>query len=85
MNALKGELRGKWLEKLGIMEKAQEMWTNALMNSEVDEFEETVNNDDEIKFMFKGKNKEESKYLQYLAKQKDPKKRKAQICKKNDK
>ena len=59
MNALKGELRGKWLEELGIMEKAQEMWTNALMNSEVDEFEETVNNDDEIKFMFKGKNKEE--------------------------
>lgn len=85
MNALKGELRGKWLEELGILEKAQEMWTNALMHTEVDEFEEAVNNDDEIKFMFKGKNKEESKYLQYLAKQKDPKKRKAQICKKNDK
>lgn len=58
MNALKGELRGKWLEELGILEKAQEMWTNALMNPEVDEFEEAVNNDDEIKFMYKGKNKE---------------------------
>ena len=54
MNALKGELRGKWLEELGILEKAQEMWTDALMNSEVDEFEEAVDNGDGIKFMFKG-------------------------------
>lgn len=56
MNALKGELRGKWLEELGILEKAQEMWTDALMNSEVDEFEEAVDNGDGIKFMYKGKN-----------------------------
>jgi hypothetical protein len=54
MNALKGELRGKWLEELGILEKAQEMWTNALVNPEVDEFEEAVDNGDGIKFMFKG-------------------------------
>ena len=58
MNALKGELRGKWLEELGILEKAQEMWTNALMDPEVDEFEEAVDHGDEIKFMYKGKNEE---------------------------
>lgn len=56
MNALKGELRGKWLEELGILEKAQEMWTNALVNPEVDEFEEAVDNGNGIKFMYKGKN-----------------------------
>lgn len=58
INALKGEYRGKWLEKLGILEKAQEMWTEALMNPEIDKFEEAVNNDDEIKFMYKGKDSE---------------------------
>ena len=58
INALKGEYRGKWLEELGILEKAQEMWTNALMNPEIDKFEEAVNNDDEIKFMYKGKDSE---------------------------
>ena len=58
MNALKGELRGKWLEELGILEKAQEMWTNALMHPEVDEFEEAVDHGDEIKFMYKGQKKE---------------------------
>ena len=58
INALKGEYRGKWLEELGILEKAQEMWTNALMNPEIDKFEEAVNNNDEIKFMYKGKDSE---------------------------
>ena len=58
INALKGEYRGKWLEELGILEKAQEMWTEALMNPEIDKFEEAVNNDDEIKFMYKGKDSE---------------------------
>mgnify|MGYP000869228086 FL=1 len=58
INALKGEYRGKWLEELGILEKAQEMWTDALMNPEIDKFEEAVNNDDEIKFMYKGKDSE---------------------------
>lgn len=58
INALKGEYRGKWLEELGILEKAQEMWTEALMNPEIDKFEEAINNDDEIKFMYKGKDSE---------------------------
>jgi len=58
INALKGEYRGKWLEELGILEKAQEMWTDALMNPEIDKFEEAVNNNDEIKFMYKGKDSE---------------------------
>lgn len=58
INALKGEYRGKWLEELGILEKAQEMWIEALMNPEIDKFEEAVNNDDEIKFMYKGKDSE---------------------------
>ena len=58
INALKGEYRGKWLEELGILEKAQEMWTEALMNPEIDKFEEAVNNNDEIKFMYKGKDSE---------------------------
>lgn len=58
INTLKGEYRGKWLEELGILEKAQEMWTNALMNPEIDKFEEAVNNNDEIKFMYKGKDSE---------------------------
>lgn len=58
INALKGEYRGKWLEELGILEKAQEMWTEALMNPEIDKFEEAVNNDDEIKFVYKGKDSE---------------------------
>lgn len=58
INTLKGEYRGKWLEELGILEKAQEMWTNALMNPEIDKFEEAVNNNDEIKFMYKGKDAE---------------------------
>lgn len=58
INALKGGYRGKWLEELGILEKAQEMWTDALMNPEIDKFEEAVNNDDEIKFMYKGKDSE---------------------------
>jgi hypothetical protein len=58
INALKGEYRGKWLEELGILEKAQEMWTNALLNPEIDKFEEAVNNNDEIKFMYKGKDSE---------------------------
>lgn len=58
INALKGELRGKWLEELGILEKAQEMWTNALINPEVDEFKKAVNSGDGIKFMHKGKNEE---------------------------
>lgn len=58
INALRGEYRGKWLKELGILEKAQEMWTEALMNPEIDKFEEAVNNDDEIKFMYKGKDSE---------------------------
>jgi hypothetical protein len=58
ITALKGEYRGKWLEELGILEKAQEMWTDALMNPEIDKFEEAINNNDEIKFMYKGKNKD---------------------------
>lgn len=58
INALKGEYRGKWLEELGILEKAQEMWIEALMNPEIDKFEEAVNNNDEIKFMYKGKDSE---------------------------
>ena len=52
INALKGEYRGKWLEELGILEKAQEMWTEALMNPEDTAIED--NNVTKEQFMLKG-------------------------------
>ena len=52
INALKGEYRGKWLEELGILEKAQEMWTEALMNPEDAAIEN--NNATKEQFMLKG-------------------------------